>query len=524
MVPYIFSNVPGGSSIPLSQLDGNFSYLTSGNPVFLGLTLTGNLSVGGATTFTGPVTANDLAVNGSLTIDGTTINPTGITGTGLLVFNTNPTLVTPILGTPASGNLANCTNLPVAQVAGLAPGILPFLTNPTTANLGAAVVDETGTGNLVLSNNPTLTSPTFVAPILGTPASGNLSLCTGYPAPSLSGVVQVANGGTGMSTTGAVGDSLVVTAPGVLGYSAAPPASGIAGGAASQLLYQSAPNTTAFIPNGTIGQPLVSNGAAAPAWGQISLTAAVTGALPIANGGTNSVNQQGAINNLAGSTANATYLRGNGTNVLMSAIQASDVPILNQNTTGSAATFTSTNQNSQFNSIGVNTAPSGIAGQINATGNIISSSSIIDAYGNVRNDVQVGTATYPGSGLVTGIPSFAKKITLAVSITTTTSCLIQLGTSGGLITTGYSSSSNFISIGGTTSTSGFLMYTNGTAANWDLTVDIVLVNGNTWVASYLAVWDGVYTMAGSGSINVGSAITQVSLTGPNGGAVTVYAS
>ena len=31
------------------------------------------------------------------------------TGTGNLVLSTSPTLVTPVLGTPASGNLINCT-------------------------------------------------------------------------------------------------------------------------------------------------------------------------------------------------------------------------------------------------------------------------------------------------------------------------------------------------------------------------------------------------------------------------------
>jgi hypothetical protein len=45
-------------------------------------------------------------------------------------------------------------------------------------------------------------------------------------------------------------------------------------------------------------------------------------------------------------------------------------PTLNQNTTGSAATFTSTSQNSQFNSIGVGTAASATAGEILATNNI----------------------------------------------------------------------------------------------------------------------------------------------------------
>lgn len=35
------------------------------------------------------------------------------TGSNLLVFNTSPTLVTPILGTPTSGTLTNCTGLPL---------------------------------------------------------------------------------------------------------------------------------------------------------------------------------------------------------------------------------------------------------------------------------------------------------------------------------------------------------------------------------------------------------------------------
>jgi hypothetical protein len=45
-------------------------------------------------------------------------------------------------------------------------------------------------------------------------------------------------------------------------------------------------------------------------------------------------------------------------------------PTLNQNTTGSAATFTSTTQNSQFNSLGVGTAGSTTAGEIRATNNV----------------------------------------------------------------------------------------------------------------------------------------------------------
>jgi hypothetical protein len=99
------------------------------------------------------------------------------TGTGLLVFNTSPTLVTPILGTPTSGTLTNCTGLPVGTgVSGLGAGVATFLATPSSANLATAVTGETGTGALVFG-----TGPTLVAPILGTPTSGTLTNCSGLP-------------------------------------------------------------------------------------------------------------------------------------------------------------------------------------------------------------------------------------------------------------------------------------------------------------------------------------------------------
>ena len=63
-------------------------------------------------------------------------------------------------------------------------------------------------------------------------------------------------------------------------------------------------------------------------------------ALPIANGGTGETTRQAAIDALAGAVTSGQYLRGNGTDVVMSAIQAADVPTLNQNTTGTAANVT----------------------------------------------------------------------------------------------------------------------------------------------------------------------------------------
>ena len=63
----------------------------------------------------------------------------------------------------------------------------------------------------------------------------------------------------------------------------------------------------------------------------------VTGTVAIANGGTGVTTRQDAMDALAGAVTSGQYLRGNGTDVVMAAIQAADVPTLNQNTTGTAA-------------------------------------------------------------------------------------------------------------------------------------------------------------------------------------------
>ena len=61
----------------------------------------------------------------------------------------------------------------VVLTASLGANVNTFLATPSSANLAAAVTGETGTDALVFANTPTL-----VAPILGTPTSGNLTSCT----------------------------------------------------------------------------------------------------------------------------------------------------------------------------------------------------------------------------------------------------------------------------------------------------------------------------------------------------------
>ncbi|MFZ9310723.1 MAG: beta strand repeat-containing protein [Arenimonas sp.] len=86
------------------------------------------------------------------------------TGSGLLVFATSPTLTTPNLGTPSAATLTNATGLPVATgISGLGTGVATFLATPSSANLAAAITDETGTGALVLASSPTIVTPTIAS-------------------------------------------------------------------------------------------------------------------------------------------------------------------------------------------------------------------------------------------------------------------------------------------------------------------------------------------------------------------------
>lgn len=127
---------------------------------------------------TTPNTMNaDLDMNGHSIINAAGISVTGdnsFTGDNIHAATSKTTPVDadeiPISDSAATWGLKKLTwaNLKSVFLSSLGTGIGTFLTTPSSANLRAALTDEEGTG-----------AAYFVGGALGTPASGNLSNCTG---------------------------------------------------------------------------------------------------------------------------------------------------------------------------------------------------------------------------------------------------------------------------------------------------------------------------------------------------------
>ena len=151
---------------------------------FKDLYLAGNASIGGTLAITGVATFTAQPVLSSLTAskavfsDGSKgLVSNDITGTGNVVMSNSPTLVTPALGTPSSVTLTNATGLPVAS------GISGLGTGVATF---LATPSSSNLASAVSDETGTgalvfANSPTLVTPALGTPSSVTLTNATGLP-------------------------------------------------------------------------------------------------------------------------------------------------------------------------------------------------------------------------------------------------------------------------------------------------------------------------------------------------------
>jgi hypothetical protein len=115
---------------------------------------------------------------------GTFTAGTGLTLTGSVFSLTSPVAV-------ANGGTG---------LTSLGSGVATFLGTPSSANLAAAVSDETGSGALVFASSPTLVTPTLGA-ATATSLNGVTLTGTSTPALSVSGTASVSGSNTGDQTT-----------------------------------------------------------------------------------------------------------------------------------------------------------------------------------------------------------------------------------------------------------------------------------------------------------------------------------
>lgn len=258
-------------------------------------------------------TSTSTLTTGTLPVVSGGTGTTSSTGTGSVVLSNSPALVTPNIGAATmGGNLSTNGNAIVGGTSGGSSLALPVGSAATLSSLNDGIVSLrtgvagsattalsfTSNGAIGIGTSPSygsagqvLTSggPSATASWVSIPSSTytrtSFSATAGQTTFTLvyvPGFVEVfvngvllnsadyndSNGTTIiLSSACAAGDVVEFLAFNATTTGTASAATNISGGIASQIPYQVGPGSTAFIPNGTSGQSLISNGTSAPSWG-----------------------------------------------------------------------------------------------------------------------------------------------------------------------------------------------------------------------------------------------------------------
>jgi hypothetical protein len=340
----------GGTVTSVNVSGGTTGLAATGGPV----TTSGTITLGGALNVSNGGTGASNATNARINLDVPQTDGTGATGTWTISITGNATTVTD--GVYTSGSYADptwITSLAGSKITGNISGQAGSVANALTAGTGisySAGTTYNGSTAITISNSApdqtvVLTSGTGIS------TSGT------YPSFTITNtapdqVVSLA-AGTGISTSGTYPSFTVTnTAPDQIVALTGAGTTSISGTYPNFTITsndQYAGTVTSVSGTGTVNGISLSGTVTSSgsltlggALTGVDLATQVTGTLPIANGGSGQTTAQTALNAFAGAVTSGQYLRGNGSNVVMSAIQAADVPTLNQNTTGTASNVTGT--------------------------------------------------------------------------------------------------------------------------------------------------------------------------------------
>lgn len=347
-----WKTVTGAGTVTSVDASGGTTGMTfTGGPITVSGTLTLSGTLGGANGGTGVNNGTKtITLGGNLTTSGafnTTFTTTATTVltlpvSGYVLSSVTQPAANPITGTPSSttylrgdGTWAAISTssgtVTSVDVSGGTTGLTtsggPVTSSGTITLAGTLVAVNGGTGQSSYAVGDLLYASTTTAlSKLPDVATGNALISGGVGvAPSwnkigltthVSGTLPTANGGTNL-TSFTSGGAVYATSTSVLTTGTLPIGSGgtntTATATANGVTYGTG-TAYAFTAAGTTGQVLIATTSSAPSWGQVSLTAGVTGTLPIANGGTGQTTASAAFNALSPVTSVGDLIIGNGTN------------------------------------------------------------------------------------------------------------------------------------------------------------------------------------------------------------------